>query len=132
MKSSSIIAIILAAVLAGCASNPVKLAQKKSVEAQGHKLEFGGEYNTRSNALSLTVNGDPVLAGKFPPYTPALKLNGPYQGLNITADCYFGSVLGGKGGVMGIVAGAVQNAHGKGADKCDMLVGGKVVETLYF
>ncbi|MEW6707797.1 MAG: hypothetical protein AB1430_23375 [Pseudomonadota bacterium] len=130
-RIASVAFLFAAAALAGCA-NPVKVAQKKSVEAEGQKLEFGGEYNARGKSLSLTINGDPVLAGTFPPYTPTLRLNGKYQGMDVSADCYFGSVLGQKGGVVGIVAGAVQGATGKGADKCDMLVGGKVLEALYF
>jgi hypothetical protein len=51
----------------------------------------------------------------------------------ISADCYFGSVLNKSvPGIGGIVASAVQGGLGKGADKCDMSVGGKVVEALYF
>jgi hypothetical protein len=122
---------IAAGTLAGCAASS-KVAQEKSVDVGGQKLEFGGEYLPRDKALRLTINGDPVLAGQFPPYTPTLRLNGTYQGLNVSADCYFGSVLGNKPGAIGIVAGAVQGAKGKGADKCDMLVGGKVMEALYF
>jgi len=122
---------VVAAVLAGCAAAP-RVAQKKSVEVGGQKLEFGGQYAPHGKSLTLTINGDPVLAGTFPPYTPTLRLNAKYQGLDVSADCYFGSVLGGKSGAVGIVAGAVQGAKGKGADKCDMLVGGKVMEALYF
>ena len=36
------------------------------------------------------------------------------------------------GTAFGIVAGAVQGAQGKGADKCEMSVNGKVVESLFF
>jgi hypothetical protein len=124
-------ALAIVAMLAGCAA-PMKVAQKKTVEVQGRKLEFGGEYAPGARELKLTVNGDPVLAGQFPPYTPTLNLNGKYQGVDLAAECYFGSVLSSKGGVVGIVAGAVQAAKGKSADKCDMQAGGKVVETLYF
>jgi hypothetical protein len=119
------------ATLAGCAASS-KVAQKKSVDVGGQKLEFGGEYVPRDKALKLTINGDPVLAGQFPPYTPTLRLNAKYQGMDVSADCYFGSVLADKPGAFGIVAGAVQGSKGKGADKCDLLVGGKVMEALYF
>jgi hypothetical protein len=123
---------IVISTLSGCAST--KVAQNKSVEVSGKKLEFGGEFETRGKSLTLKVNGDPVLAGSFPPYTPTLRLNAKYKDMDISADCYFGSILNNAPGIgIGrIVASAVQGGLGKGADKCDMLVGGKVVEALYF
>ncbi|AKJ31659.1 hypothetical protein [Caldimonas brevitalea] len=134
MRFSSIAVVVClaaaAALSAGCASS--RIAQNKTVQVAGQKLEFGGVYDPRGNELSLSVNGDPVMRGSFPPYTPTLNLNAQYRGLDVRAECYFGSVLGSKGGVVGIVAGAVQSAHSKAGDKCDLHVGGKVVESLYF
>lgn len=49
------------------------------------------------------------MSGHFPPYTPTLKLNAKYQGVDFTADCYFASVLGNRGGRVGRVSGIVQN-----------------------
>ena len=126
-----LVAIALAvAALAGCASS--KIAQNKTVTVSGQKLEFGGVYEPRGNKLALSVNGDPVMNGSFPPFTPTLNMSAQYRGLPVSAECYFGSVLANKGGVIGIVAGAVQSAHEKAGDKCDMLVDGKTVESLYF
>jgi hypothetical protein len=124
-------ALLPIVVLCGCAA-PVKTAQNKSVEVEGQKLDFGGTYLPRDRELTLTVNGDPVLRGRFPPYTPTQKLTGTYKNLPIAGDCYFGSVLGTSGGITGIVAGAVQGTRGKSADKCDISVNGKPVESLYF
>ena len=121
---------IATTLLAGCASP--KIAQKKTVDVAGQKLEFGGIYEPRGNNLSICVNGDPVLSGSFPPFTPVQNLNANYKGLAVRAECYFGSVLGGKSGVIGIVAGAVQSGKERAGDKCNMLVDGKVVESLYF
>ncbi len=117
-------------LLAGCASP--KIAQKKSVDIAGQKLEFGGVYEPRGTNLTISVNGDPVMSGSFPPFTPVQNLNANYKGLTVRAECYFGSVLGGKSGVIGIVAGAVQSANERAGDRCNMLVDGKVVESLYF
>jgi hypothetical protein len=121
---------ITATLLAGCASP--KIAQKKIVEVAGQKLEFGGVYEPRGTKLSISINGDPVMNGSFPPFTPTQNLNANYKGLTVRAECYFGSVLGGKSGVLGIVAGAVQSANERAGDKCEMLVNGKAVESLYF
>lgn len=130
MRTSLILIILAAALLIGCASP--KIAQKKTVEVAGQKLEFGGVYEPRGNKLSISVNGDPVMSGSFPPFTPTLSLNAKYKGLAVRAECYFGSVLGGKRGVIGIVAGAVQSANDRAGDKCDLQVDGKLVESLYF
>lgn len=127
----TVTAVVMATILlAGCASP--KIAQKKTVDVAGQKLEFGGIYEPRGNNLSISVNGDPVMSGSFPPFTPAQNLNANYKGLTVRAECYFGSVLGGKSGVIGIVAGAVQSAKERAGDRCNMLVDGKVVESLYF
>ena len=132
MRHALITTVIAASLLSACAATPPKVAQNKVVEVAGQKFDFGGVYETRNKRLSLSINGDPVMAGSFPPYTPTLRLKTPYKGMDFSATCYFGSVLSAQGGMVGIVSGAVQAARGKSADKCDMLVGDKVVETLYF
>jgi hypothetical protein len=131
MRHTLILTTIAASLLCGC-TTPPKVAQKKNVTVAGRTLEFGGEYDTRNKALTLSVNGDPVMAGSFPMFTPTQHLRAEYQGLTISADCYFGSVLGSRPGVLGIVAGAVQSGQGKSGDTCSLLVGDKVVESLYF
>ena len=129
MRRFLTLAVILVAILAGCASP--KIAQKKSVEVGGQRLELSGVFDGRSS-LSITINGDPVLNGRFPPFTPTLSLKSPYRGLAVRANCYFSSILSGRSGVVGIVAGAVQSSNNRSSDKCDVLVDEKVVETLFF
>jgi hypothetical protein len=124
-------AIATAIALSGCSSAP-KLAQSKNVDVAGRKLELAGSYQTRSQDLSITFNGDAAPNGRFPPYTPTLNLNTKYRDLDVRAECYFASILGKQRGVMGIVASSVQSAHGKTSDSCAISVGGNVVETLYF
>ncbi len=133
MRTSIFLSLsICSLVLVGCMSNPPKQAQEKTYEAEGVTLVFGGKYDVDHNQLELTVNGDPVMRGSFPPYTPTQNLNANYQGLRLSSNCYFGSVLSEKGGVFGRVAGAIQSAKAKSADKCEIFVNGQSVEHLYF
>ncbi len=132
-RTLAIAAALSVLALSGCATKIIT-AQPKTVDVSGQKLEFGGTYDPTHHELTIAVNNDPVLRGKFPPYTPTQKLNGKYKDFTVFADCYFGSVLAGgrSGGISGIVAGAVQSAKGKSADKCDLSVNGKPTESLYF
>jgi hypothetical protein len=124
-------ALLIAAVaLSGCAS--IRNAQPKTVDVDGQRYEFGGSYNPRGTELTVTVNGDPMLRGSFPPYTPTLRLSGKSKDADVVAQCYFSSVLGSKGGRIGIIANAVQGGVGKSSDKCEMTVNGKAAQELYF
>ena len=126
---------LLALALAACSSTPLRVAQNKSVQLQGKKLEFGGTYDEDQKLLRIVINGDPMLQGSFSRYSPNLKLNTKLDGLDVSASCYFGSILSksGAGGIAGrIVANSVQGGLGKSADSCEMLVGDKKVETLFF
>ncbi|KPV97051.1 MULTISPECIES: hypothetical protein [unclassified Pseudoalteromonas] len=118
--------------LVGCGSTPPIQAQEKTIAYQGKTYVFGGQYDTKRNEVQLTVNGDPVMKGRFPPYTPTLNLNTSYQEVNVSSYCYFSSVLNEKGGVFGAVAGAIQSSNSKSGDKCDVKIAGETVESLYF
>ncbi|MEJ2453927.1 MAG: hypothetical protein P8103_07200 [Candidatus Thiodiazotropha sp.] len=133
MRTSLLLSFLFSGLLlVGCGSNPPKVAQEKTYVADGVTMVFGGKYDMDHNQLELTINGDPVMRGSFPPYTPTQNLNANYKGLRVSGDCYFGSVLSGQGGVFGKVAGAIQSAKAKSADKCEMFVNGRSVENLYF
>ncbi len=133
MRASLLFSILFTGLLlVGCGGNPPKLAQEKTYVAEGVTLVFGGKYDVDHNQLELTINGDPVMRGSFPPYTPKQNLNANYKGLRVSGDCYFGSVLSSQGGVLGKVAGAIQSAKAKSADRCEMFVNGQSVESLYF
>jgi hypothetical protein len=127
-----VIGLITAGLMTACATKPPRVAQKKTVTVAGQKLEFGGEYDERNTALSITVNSERLMSGTFSSYNATLQLKSPYKGMEVSADCYFGSILGNRRGVFGIVAGAVQAGNGKSGDTCDVLVDGKVLEKLYF
>jgi hypothetical protein len=82
--------------------------------------------------LTVTVNSDPMLRGSCPPYTPTLRLSSKVKEAEVVAQCYFSSVLSSRGGMVGIVSGAVQGGLGKSAEKCEMTVNGKPAQELYF
>jgi hypothetical protein len=124
------LALAAALTLLGCAS--IRNAQPKTAEIDGQSYVFGGSYDPSATDLTITVNGDPLLRGRFPPYTPTQRLSAKYKQTDVAAECYFGSVLGSRHSVVGIVAGAVQGGLGKAADKCDLTVNGKPAQELYF
>lgn len=133
MKSAPVLLMPLfaMAVLIGCASS-TRVAQMKTIEAGGQKFDLGGTYTPPARELILTINGDPVMRGIFPPYTPTLRLNATYKNQPFSASCYFGTILGGGGwGKKGIIAGSIQGGLGKSGDKCDITVG-STTEALFF
>lgn len=117
--------------LAGCATPP-KVALTKTIEANGEQLLLGGSYVIADREVTLTINGDPVMRGKFPPFTPSLNLKGTYKNFSVTAACRFGSVLSSHKSLLGTISGAVQAGIGKGNDICDISIPGRPAETLYF
>ncbi|WP_105188952.1 hypothetical protein [Pseudoalteromonas sp. T1lg48] len=124
----------LAAVmtLAGCGSTPPRVAQEKVVTINGTDMTFGGIYNVDKNHFELSINGEPVMKGRFAPYTPTLNLSTDYQGEDISSYCYFGSVLQERGGKFGMIAGMIQASQQKSGDKCEIKVAGEIKEHLYF
>lgn len=132
IKKSALIVLAGSVLLSACASTPPQIAQKKTVTLNGQKLEFGGVFLPDDNKLTLTVNDDPIMKGSFAPFTPTENIKGKYKGIPISAHCYFGSVLSGKGGKFGIVAKIIQSKKSATADKCEISVKSKKVETLYF
>ncbi|HQT30124.1 MAG TPA: hypothetical protein PLE48_02645 [Thiobacillus sp.] len=131
MTQSLLVAATTGFLLSACATPP-KTAATKTYHVKSQKLVFGGTFSPDANELIITVNDDPIMKGGFPPYTPTQNLNGSYKNIQISAHCYFGSVLGSKGGKFGLIAGMIQSANSSSADKCDLTVNAKAAETLYF
>lgn len=131
-KKSILIGALTLLALTGCGSTPPIQAQDKTVSYKGKVYVFGGQFDESKDEVELTVNGDPIMKGRFPPYTPTLNLASDYEGVNVSSYCYFGSVLGNQGGVFGAVAGAIQSSNSKSGDKCDIKIAGETIESLYF
>jgi len=132
IKQSVLTVLAGSLLLSACASTPPQVAQKKTHTVDGQQLELGGTFLPDENELSLTVNGDPIMKGSFPPFTPTQNLNGKYKGIPLSAHCYFGSVLGKKGGKFGVVARIIQSKKSATADKCEISAKSKKLDTLYF
>lgn len=133
MKLTSVPALVVAVILGGCASEPgPRIAQEKTVEVDGTVFKFNGSFNDKKNLLTLSVNGDPIMQGSFPPYTPTQHLKANYKDFALKGNCYFGSVLGSQGGAFGAIAGMIQSSKSSTADKCEMYINDERVENLYF
>ncbi len=134
MTYKALVVMGIIGLISACSSTepPPRQAQEKKVAIDGVDLTFGGSFDERKNLLVLKVNGDPIMQGSFPPYTPTQNLNAKYKDMNIKGNCYFGSVLGKQGGAFGAIAGAIQSSKNSTADKCELVVNGKQVENLYF
>lgn len=132
LKKSTLIALLASALVTACASTPPQIANKKTLNVSGQDLVFGGIFYPDKNQLSITINDDSIMKGSFPPFTPTRNFQAKYKNHAISAHCYFGSVLSSNKGVFGIVAEAVQSQKGASADKCEISVDSKPVDTLYF
>jgi hypothetical protein len=134
MRIGLVVSVVAGSLfLASCIKEDViKTAQQKTLVVEGQTLELGGTYNETRNRLEISINGDPVMKSVFRNYNPTQNLNAMYKGLKVSSYCYFGSVLGEKGGIFGAVARGVQSAKSKMGDECEISVNGKPMEKLYF
>ena len=129
-----LLVLTLVSFVVGCSSVAPKpnVAQEKTLDLGAKTITLGGEYWLNKNKLTIMVDQEPLLKGSFPPYTPTLKLNGNYDGVAVSAYCYFGSVLASKGRLVGAISGAIQGAKGKSADTCEVTADNQGPVTLYF
>lgn len=129
-----LITIFSSLLLSACSNTPPPpiVAQDKTVVIEGQTIVLGGQYDQRKNKLQLMVNGEVLMQGKFPPYTPTQNLKATYKEMSFAGECYFGSVLGDQGGKLGIVAGLIQATKSSTADKCEMFINNEPVDTLFF
>jgi len=129
-----ILAVLPLVLLAACSMTPPKpnVALPKTVEVDGKSITLSGEYWVKKNQLTIFANGEPILRGSFPPYTPTLNLNAVYEGVELRSHCYFGSVLQSQGGLVGGISSAIQGSKGKSGDQCEITAGQAVTDTLYF
>lgn len=129
MRITAFVMIGLAVALGGCAS--LVTAPPKQYAPEGANAKpwlIGGTFDPRRHTLTITVNGDNVMSGRFPPYTPRLSLPGLYEGHRLAADCEF---------TVGILKHRIaetvfQKVRGKSGNSCAILVDAKPAATLYF
>lgn len=115
----------------GCSVSSLVTAPSKTyqpADAAKQPWTIGGTFDQRKDLLTVTINGDNVMIGRFPPYTPRLNLSGLYQGHHLNADCEF---------TVGIIRNRIaetvfQTVRNKSGNTCEILVDAKPATTLYF
>lgn len=122
--------IAAAAVLSGC-KEPIVKAPSKQYQPVGEDARpwtIGGIYHKREHRVTVTINGDNVLSGRFAPYTPKMSLPGEYLGHRVIADCEFtNDIIGNR-----IAESIFQAVRHKSGNTCVVTVDGRQATTLYF
>ena len=130
-------AMVLAA-LAGCAAKDTRVfAQDKEYVPPSATApwKIGGVYDKKDQSIAISVNGESVLRGRFPPYTPRLTAEGKYNELPVATLCKFSQGVinqGGGGWQERLAEGIVAKATKAGGNTCDVTVDGQAAATLYF
>jgi hypothetical protein len=83
MKNS--IALFSILVLAGCASSPIQGYRPADTPKQFWQID--GDFNPLNRAVKIRVDGQQVIAGKFPFLSRQTDLSGSYKGRPVTASC---------------------------------------------
>lgn len=128
MRTETLYILGAALFFAGCSS--LVTAPPKHYQAAADKKPWtiGGTFDSRRHLVTISIDGDNVMAGRFPPYTPKLNLSGLYEGHRLNADCEF---------TVGIIGNRIgetifQSVRRKSGNTCAILVDAKPAATLYF
>ena len=139
MKAITVMACAMAlGALAGCAGKKDTrvFAQDKEYvpPASATPWKIGGVYDKKDQSIAISVNGESVLRGRFPPYTPRLTAAGKYNDLPVATLCKFsqGIIDGGGGWQERLAEGIVSKATKAGGNTCDVTADGQAAATLYF
>ena len=129
MRVLALSVLVSLAALNGCASVITAPPKQFTPPGDGKKpWTIGGTYDRHRDLVTISVNGDNVLSGRFPPYTPRLNLPGTYEGHRLHAECEFT-----RGIIKHRIAEAVyQNVRRNSGNSCQVLVDAKPAATLYF
>jgi hypothetical protein len=131
-------AAAILAVVGGCASKDTKVVaqDKEYVPTSGAApWKIGGVFDQDDYSIAISVNGESVLRGRFPPYTPRLTAEGKYNDRAVAPLCKFSSgIIAKKGGGWQerLVEGIVSKTTSTGGNTCDVTVDGQAATTLYF
>ncbi len=126
------------AALAGCAGKKDTrvFAQDKEYVPPSSTApwKIGGVFDTKDQSIAISVNGESVLRGRFPPYTPRWSAEGKYDDRPVATLCKFSSGIIDKGGGWQerMVEGIVSKATKAGGNACEVTVDGQAAATLYF
>lgn len=125
--------------LAGCAGKKDTrvFAQDKEYvpSSSAAPWTIGGVFDQKDYSVAISFNGESVLRGRFPPYTPRLTAEGKYNDRAVATLCKFSSgIVAGKGGGWQerLAEGIVAKATKAGGNTCEVTVDGQAAATLYF
>ncbi|RMD69953.1 MAG: hypothetical protein D6819_05540 [Gammaproteobacteria bacterium] len=77
--------LLLPLLLAACAAT----APSQSYRSEGGEtLTIQGSLNKLSGDLVVTINGEPVVHGKFPTFAEEAEFEGSYRDATVTVSCY--------------------------------------------
>ncbi|MFL6551149.1 MAG: hypothetical protein ACJ8OJ_20830 [Povalibacter sp.] len=131
--SLSLVALV---VLSGCAAKNTKvIAQDKEFvpPAAAAPWKIGGVFDEEEYTVVISFNGENVLRGRFPPYTPRLTAEGKYLDKAVATVCMFSSgVIGKSGWQVQLAEAIVSKATKNGGNSCEVTVDGQAAATLYF
>lgn len=129
MRVLALFVLVGLMALSGCASVVTAQPKQYSPDENGKGLwTIGGTYDRNRHVVTISVNGDNVLSGRFPPYTPRLDLPGSYEGHRLHAECDFT-----RGVIKHRIAETIyQNVRRNSGNSCQVLVDAKPAATLYF
>jgi hypothetical protein len=131
-------AIAVFAAMGGCARKDTRVfAQEKEYvpTPSSSPWKIGGVFDRKDQSIAISVNGESVLRGRFPPYTPRLAAEGKYDDRPVATLCKFSSGIidqGGGGWQERMVEGIVSKATRAGGNTCEVRVDGQTAATLYF
>lgn len=131
MQRAGIACLLAVGLLTTACKDPIIKAPSKQYQPVGETAQpwtIGGIYHQREQRVTVTINGDNVLSGRFPPYTPKLSLPGQYQGHRVLADCEFtNDIIGNR-----IAESIFQRVRNKSGNTCVVMVDGRQATTLHF
>lgn len=140
MKPWMVLYTLAAAVTAmsGCASRDTRVfAQEKEYlpAASAQSWKIGGVFDRKEHTIVISFNGENVLRGRFPPYTPRLSAQARYNDMAVATLCKFSSDIiasKGAGWQERLAEAIVAKGMSTGGNSCDVTVDGKPAATLYF
>jgi len=82
---NQIVALVSMFALVACASSPMQGYRPAGSNEQPWQID--GDFNPLKNAVKIRVNGQQVIAGKFPFFSGHTELSGSYLRRPVTASC---------------------------------------------
>lgn len=138
MKRSIIVAVLAIAGASACSPKNTKVfAQEKEYvpPAATAPWKIAGVFDQEEFTVVISVNGENVIRGRFPPYTPKLTAEGSYEGKMVNTVCMFSTDVIARrksGWQVQLAEAIVSKATKTGGNTCEVKVDDQPAATLYF